>query len=566
MDKKRLPIVMQLTGMFVLVIVLLVSILGYTVYQLKENGKNAESLVTHTVARGNLVKSGHLEFTGALLDMRGFLFYADGAAVYEQGYREKIKRSSDFTKEYDKGSLMLDSKAEGAKLAKLVEDYVALGEKVIAAKKANDPNLGQVTSQGRQLVKDIDDQFRKVDALQQKYLTDKATVALEEARKDGNTVVLCGIAVSIFVIFMSIWYSRKLAGRLKNVTMELAEVGELNLTGKDVYPTMNDEIGDMAIIIIEMKKALKGFVSQVTVSSETLSCTSGDLSNSVSQQLRAVETVTTSVVNIAAGASQNADSISNISATMEEISASSEEINASTAEVSTSAQNAVNEAAKGMTMLTQAVQQNESISRSMDEITAVTTKLDQGSEKIKGIVDLINSIAAQTNLLALNAAIEAARAGEAGRGFAVVAEEVRKLAEQSASATDDIAKIIHNMGNEIRFAVTTVEKANKEVEIGKNSTITTQKGFDVIVEKMDAVKSGIEHIAAAVNETSQGIQTVVGSVENISSVAHTTSESAESVAASAEEQVAGMHEIDTNSARLAQLATEMMNIVKNFRV
>lgn len=565
MEKKRLPIVVQLTCMFILVIVLLVSVLGFTVYKLKDSGHDTEELVKNTVTRANLLKAGHLEFTGALLDMRGYLFYVDGAS-YEQGYREKIKKSSELAREYDNTSTVAETKAEGAQLAKLVDDYVNLGDKVIAAKKANAPNLNQLTSQGRQLVLDIDNQFRKVDGLQQKYLSERGAAALEHATSNAATAVIYSSIISLAVIIMAIWYSRNLARRLKTINAELAEVGKLNLTGNDIYSTRNDEIGDMAIIVIEMKKALKGFVSQIAHSSQILNTTSGVLSDSVSDQLKAVETVAESVTSIAAGSSQNADNISNISATMEEISASSEEINASTAEASMSAQNAVTEAAKAMDMLAQTVTQNESISCSMNEITNITTKLDQGSEKIKGIVDLINAIAGQTNLLALNAAIEAARAGEAGRGFAVVAEEVRKLAEQSSNATDEIAKIIHNMGNEIHVAVTTVRKANQEVEKGQDSTIATQKGFTIIIEKMDTVKNEIEHVAAAVHETSQGIQTVVSSVENITTVAHATSSSSEIVAASAEEQTARMHEIDTNAASLAQLAVEMMEIVKLFKV
>ena len=565
MEKKRLPIVLQLTCMFILVIFLLVSVLGFTVYKLISSGQTTEELVKHNVVSANLVKTGHLEFTGALLDMRGFLFYPDGA-VYEQGYREKIKKSSELAKEYSDTSKMAETKEDGILLAKLVNDYVVLGDKVIAAKKANAPNLTQLTTQGRNLVKDIDDQFRKLDVRQQKYISERADAVLQDATATGRNTLIYSIVIACIVVCMAVWYSRNLAGRLKNINSELAEVGNLNLTGKDVYPTRNDEIGDMGYIVIEMKKSLKGFVSQLTSSSQVLSSTSIELSDSVSEQLKAVETVAESVTNIAAGSSQNADNISNISATMEEISASSEEINASTAEANNNAQNAVVEAAKAMELLAQTVTQNESITSSMNQIKTVTTNLDQGSVKIKGIVDLINSIAAQTNLLALNAAIEAARAGEAGRGFAVVAEEVRKLAEQSASATDEIAKIIDNMGSDINFAVSTVKKANQEVDKGKSSTIATQKGFDVIIEKMDMVKNEIEHVAASMHETSLGIQTVVASVENITTVAHATSASSEVVAASAEEQTAGMHEIDTNAAKLAQLATQMMEIVKKFKV
>lgn len=565
MEKKRLPIVVQLTCMFILVILLLVSVLGFTVYKLKNSGQTTEELVKHNVTKANLVKAGHLEFTGALLDMRGFLFYPDGAA-YEQGYRDKIKKSSELAKEYSETTNAAAIKEDGVLLAKLVNDYVELGDKVIAAKKANAPNLTQLTTQGRNLVANIDAQFRKVDGLQQKYINERADAVLSDATATGTNALIYSSVIACIVVCMALWYSRNLASRLKNINRELAEVGKLDLTGKDVPPTRNDEIGDMGIIVIEMKKSLKGFVAQITNSSQILNATSIGVSDSVSEQLKGVETVAESITNIAAGSSQNADNISNISATMEEISASSEEVNASTTEASVNAQNAVAEAGKAMALLAETVAQNESISSSMDQITSVTMKLDQGSVQIKGIVDLINSIAGQTNLLALNAAIEAARAGEAGRGFAVVAEEVRKLAEQSANATNEIAKIIDNMGNEINFAVSTVKKANLEVEKGKNSTIATQNGFDVIIEKMDRVKNEIEHVAASVHETSLGIETVVASVENITTIAHATSSSSEVVAASVEEQTAGMHEIDTNAAKLAHLAAEMMEIVKKFKV
>lgn len=566
MNKQRFPIMMQLSCIFFLVIGLLLSVLGFTVYQFKDSGEATGKLITHTAVRLNTVKDARLQFTEALLDMRGFLFYPDGAAIYEHGYREKIKKSSELTKKYDASSTMGDTKIAGAKLVKLVDDYVVLGDKVIAAKKANDPNLSKLTTEGRQLVGAIGAQFIEVNDLQQKYMDDKGLFLAEDARNDSNAALITSGIITLIVIVLVIWYSRNMTRRLKNISVELAEVGSLTLTGHDVYPTRNDEIGDMGTIIIDMKKALKDIVSQITNSSQTLAAASEGLSYSVGEQLKAVETVAESVTNIAAGSTQNADNISNISATIQEISASSEEINASTAEVNVSTQNAVAEAAKGMEMLTQSVAQNESISRSMNEITAVTGKLDQGSERIKGIVDLINNIAAQTNLLALNAAIEAARAGEAGRGFAVVAEEVRKLAEQSASATRDITIIINDMSNQINFAVTTVEQANQEVIKGKEATIITQKGFDVIIQKMDTVKNGIDHIAKAVNETTQGIQTMVDSVENISTVAYATSSSAETVAASAEEQTAGMHEIDANASGLAGLAAEMMEAVKKFKV
>jgi methyl-accepting chemotaxis protein len=330
--------------------------------------------------------------------------------------------------------------------------------------------------------------------------------------------------------------------------------------------TRNDEIGDMGLTVNDMRRALKMFVSQVSQQSESLASSSEQLSATVADHLKAVDTVAKSISDIAEGVTHNAGNISNISSTLQEISAGSQEINAGAAEVNSSTQNAVMEAGKGVEMLAEVVIQNEHIFNSMRDITDITTKLAQGSEKIKGIVDVINGIAAQTNLLALNAAIEAARAGEAGRGFAVVADEVRKLAEQSANATTDIARIIADMGAEINFAVETVGKANEEVIHGKESAVSTQKGFTAIIEKLERVKNGVRQIAAAVDETSQGTQAMVSSVENINAVAHKTSENAVTVAASSEEQSAGMHEISNNAAGLARIADDMMAMVKKFKI
>ena len=224
------------------------------------------------------------------------------------------------------------------------------------------------------------------------------------------------------------------------------------------------------------------------------------------------------------------------------------------------------EVGRGMSMLKAVVEQNENVAHSMTEITNVTEKLAQGSQNIKGIVDVITNLAGQTNLLALNAAIEAARAGEAGRGFAVVAEEVRKLAEQSAKSSQEITVIINNMGNEIGRSVLAVERANGEVTKCKNSAIETQQGFELIAKRLTTVKDGIEQITAAIGETAISTQSMVASVEAIRTIADTTSAGIQTVAASSEEQSASMNEISENAESLAGLANELNAVVEKFKV
>jgi methyl-accepting chemotaxis protein len=240
MEKRRLPIIVQFASIFIVVIGLLGSVLGFAVSQIRETSAGVEGLIKHTAVRLNVVKSARLNFTEALLDMRGFLFYADGAAAYEQGYREKIKKSSELTKKYNDSSTLADSKAEGALLVKLVEDYITLGDKVIAGKKANDPNLSQLTGQGRDLVKQIGIQFVKVDEIQQKYMDEKGLKLAEEAHKSSSSYLILSAIISVLVILLVIWYSKNIGRRLHNISNNLAEVGRLDLTGIDVQPTRND--------------------------------------------------------------------------------------------------------------------------------------------------------------------------------------------------------------------------------------------------------------------------------------------------------------------------------------
>ena len=566
MDKKRNPISIQLASMFALVSVLFISVMAFALYQFKQAGEETEIIVNQTVSRMIIVKNAQTEFTRALLDMRGYLFYTDGAA-FEQGYHNKISKSLAMVQEVKPQLILPEAKQEAEQIEKLLNDYIEYANtRLLPARKVNDPRWLQIAGEGRTMVQGIDAHFLKLSEIQQRYLDERGMAVLESSKKNSSLATAASGLIVLLVAGLVFWYSRSISRRLAIVSQDLVQVGNLDLTGQDLQPKSNDEIGDMSLATNAMRKSLKAFVRQITDNSQTLAASSEELSASVGEHLRAVDTVAQSINDIAAGATQNADNIGNISATLEEISAGSQQISAGASEVNVSTQNAVSEAGNGMVMLEQLVSQNESINRSMGEITVVTTHLSEGSEKIKGIVDVINGIAAQTNLLALNAAIEAARAGEAGRGFAVVADEVRKLAEQSGSATKDIAGIIANMGGEINTAVATVDRANKEVIKGKEVALSTQQGFKIIIEKLEGVKTGVEQIAVAVDETSKGTQTMVASVENISSIAHTTSSNAETVAASSEEQSAGMHEISTNVVNLSNLAADMMEVVKKFKI
>ncbi len=564
MDKKRFPIGMQLGLIFTVTFALFLSLIVFCLWQFKENVNETDSLGTHTMARSMLIKDAANEFSRALLDMRGFLLYPD--AKYEVGFRDNFAHAIDKVTQYNNTSTQSDTKEEGTKLAKMLAEYQLLGNKVIAAKKLGDPSLPSLMEQGRQLVADIDAQFVKLSKIQADYLRNKTKLLNNQAGRDIE--IIAGIAVFVVILAggMAFWFSRNTTARIRRVSGDLATIGRLDLTGHDVQPTRNDEIGDMGIVVINMKKALKTFVHQLQDGADSLAASSQELSATVEENFKASEGVSKSVADIATGVAHNSDSVANISATLQQLSAGTQEMSAGSAEVNNNTQNAVHEISSGMLMLENLAQQNADIAVAMGSITEATEELDKGSQEIQGIVGVISNIASQTNLLALNAAIEAARAGDAGRGFAVVADEVRRLAEQSAKATEDISNIISTMSQEIGRSVSVVTTANNQVIAGKRAAEETREGFKTIVAKLEDVRAGIQQISQAVNETAKGTENMVGSVETISSVAQKTSEQAANVAATSEEQTASMHEISSHADTLSQLAVELDNTARKFLV
>lgn len=567
MKRRRYPIIGQLTSMFAGTILFFLVVLGYALYSYSSTTAslvNYSGKVNNDTVRLIMVKDAHTDYTRALLNMRGFLFYPDGAAQYEQGYRDNFKNSYETVKKYNSTVQTVDGDAD--QLEKLLAEYQVVGDRAITAKKNNSPDLNKILSQGRQLVERIDAQFATVTRMQGNSINSASESLIDQSRSQTRIGIIAGIVTTIFVMFVAVAYSRNIAIRLNNLKNEVMAVSSLDLTKIDVHATRNDEIGDMAEAIISMKQSLREVVGQIRNSAVTLAASSEGLTSTAEEQLRTSEVIASTTGDIALGSAQNTHHITEISAVIEEVTAGAEQMSASAADVNSTTQKTVTDATQGMQLIRKVVSQNENITKSMKEIIDTSASLVKGSSEIQKIATVISNIAGQTNLLALNAAIEAARAGEAGRGFAVVAEEVRKLAEQCADATNHIGEIICKMTTDIEFSVNVVNKANIEVVAGKEAAVDTEKGFETIVEKLGLVKNGMGQITHAVEETTRGMQTIVSNVQNINAVAQETSASSHTVATAAEEQNASLNEVTSSAESLSKMAADLNDIIKKFRL
>lgn len=334
--------------------------------------------------------------------------------------------------------------------------------------------------------------------------------------------IVCGI---ILLLLLSVYIIRSITGPINLLQKELHTLAESggDLT-QEIKIESKDEIGYLAKSVNNFIASIRSIMIQIKESS--------DLVSNTAQQLTA-------------SSEQTSASANETAATMNEIAGTVGRIGTNTQEISQVSVSADQQAEKGRMGISRISEQVNNIASSTNEVSRAIDVLNNKSDEIGKIVNIITGIADQTNLLALNAAIEAARVGEHGRGFAVVAEEVRKLAEQSASAAKEIYIIISGIQIESQRAVSIMLESAKEVETGTMVVEEVSGNFERIINAIEGLSGQIGEVASAVEQMSAGIQ---------------------NVAASTEEQTAAMEEVSASAESLSKLSDQLNRIIDKFKI
>jgi len=207
-------------------------------------------------------------------------------------------------------------------------------------------------------------------------------------------------------------------------------------------------------------------------------------------------------------------------------------------------------------------QSNESNGR----VKTAVDKLDQKAIAITDIIGTITSISEQTNLLALNASIEAARAGEAGRGFAVVADEIRKLAESSSEAADEIRTIIVDIQSVSQDTVYVMNEVS-EMNSQQNEALgDVNASFDKIFSSVENISVQIETVTKELSELDTSKNELINAVNNISAISEETAAATEQVEQSMDEQTKAVEQVAISAERLNELSSELNRKIEFFKV
>lgn len=252
--------------------------------------------------------------------------------------------------------------------------------------------------------------------------------------------------------------------------------------------------------------------------------------------------IATSSHEIATAANRQADATTSMAAAMEELTVSITHISDSSITTEKTSRDAAELSTEGVSQIGQTTASIQHIRSSVAQASEQIRRLDETARHISGIAAVIKDIAGQTNLLALNAAIEAARAGEQGRGFAVVADEVRKLAERTATATVDIERMVATVQTESLDVVGAMDRTLPLVENGVKQTQDIAELLAKIKQGAEATLGNLAEIAAATREQSAASTGIAVKVEDISQMAEETS----STVAQAEESAQDVERIARN--------------------
>lgn len=373
------------------------------------------------------------------------------------------------------------------------------------------------------------------------------------------------LALILIVILASYFISNSLTNPLVKLNEAFFKAAKGDLTVRAEVKS-NNEIGQASKNFNTMIENISELIKEVKNSSKIVFESSDSLTDITSQTNTATTEVATAIEEIAKSAGEQAKDAEMSAMKITELSNNIEMVIHSVEHINNISKETNNLSTKGLNIVNALITSAKDTSDSSKEINGAVLRVDESSGKIGVITETIGEIAEKTNLLALNAAIEAARAGEHGKGFAVVAEEVRKLAEQSATAVSEIKELIDNIQTQSKTAVEAMDKSKVIMKDQDDAVIGTENIFNEITSSIKVIMEKLSEIEKYNNDMDLKKDEFVDMIHAISSISQQTSAATQQVSASTEEQLAAIEEVANYSLNLNSLADNLKKAVEKFIV
>lgn len=370
------------------------------------------------------------------------------------------------------------------------------------------------------------------------FVSQSQTLKRDTEANHTRTLLISVTAAALLLGSLAAWWiARQIAVPLRQVLASANRIAQGDLS-HNIHAERHDELGQLQQAIGDMTRNLRSLISGISDSARQIATAATQLS-AVTEQTRA-------------GISNQKDETDQVATAMNEMLATAQEVARHAEQASAAANEADHQATAGDRVVGQAVEQIGHLAHEMARAGQAMIALQQESQKIGGVLDVIKSVSQQTNLLALNAAIEAARAGTAGDGFAVVADEVRSLAQRTQASAEEIEGLILGLHTGTQQVADIMDGSRALTDYSVDLSRDAGDALAAIIRTVSIIQEMNPQIAAAAEEQSAVAEEINRSVLKVRDVSEQTTAASEETAAA--------------SVQLTRLSLDLQALVGKFRL
>lgn len=490
-----------------------------------------------------------------------------GATVDPAAFAEAEQNASRFESDLDQFAKINPADQEQIEgIRKSFRVYYDMGKKMAQDYITGGTEAGNRTM--REFDKTAEDINTKVDSLRQ-FQIGEITQAITGIKASVRSMIVSQLWSIGVIVILALLIVYGLVRAILVPIRKLVEVSRMIAAGdlsRQVTYSGKDEFGLLSNAFEQMRTKLAMLIGNVQNASLKVAASAEQLSSAADENTGSVNLVAGTIQQISDGAERQSHSTTETARAMEEMAQGIQRVAETTGMVAELSVDAERQAKQGYERIDRAIQQMRTIGDATNRTKGTIAKLDEHSTQISEIVTTIADITRQTNLLALNAGIEAARAGENGKGFAVVAEEIRKLADQTKSASEQVAVILTQIQRDSKLAVSVMDEGAEEVANGMQAMEQAGLSFEEILKASVQIADQLQEVSASTEEMSAGSQQITASVGELSVIAERSFGQARQVSDAMHSQLVSMKEIASSTRSLSELAEQLEQMTLRFQV